>query len=354
MINKNEKRKRQLRIAARKRQDRIKYREKYGAKERQYNEEKAFQQKLESDKKKAQIECVIVLILSMGLGTFFLIYPIHVEVGLPFIVISLVLCAGLIFVMPWMYGNYTNRCYFVTQLAEKPILPVGVAFPCIPDYYYDISTHKDELCRFEQVQKEVFTHCSAKRVVITSSDRGSLSWIVSTIVFFVMLYSFGQDICNDWKSGETLILLSTILCFLSSAVFLYFYEKKNIFIIDRENKMISIPPVYRFGKEKIVPYDQVVVSFRSGTIPIPSRCRSRALGVHDYVSLTAKENLPFGPRVGFRCDVYTHFRFARFICEYMNVADLEDMPEIEGFEDIISKIKQDNALRNKPSYGFPT
>lgn len=354
MINKNEKRKRQLRIAARKRQERLEYREKYGAKERQYNEEKAFQQKLESDKKKAQIECVIVLILSMGLGTFFLIYPIHVEVGLPFIVISLVLCAGLIFVMPWMYGNYTNRCYFVTQLAEKPILPVGVAFPCIPDYYYDISTHKDELCRFEQVKKEVFTHCSAKRVVITSSDRGSLSWIVSTIVFFVMLYSFGQDICNDWKSGETLILLSTILCFLSSAVFLYFYEKKNIFIIDRENKMITIPPVYRFGKEKIVPYDQVVVSFRSGTIPIPSRCRSRALGVHDYVSLTAKENLPFGPRVGFRCDVYTHFRFARFICEYMNVADLEDMPEIEGFEDIISKIKQDNALRNKPSYGFPT
>lgn len=354
MINKNEKRKRQLRIAARKRQDRIKYREKYSAKERQYNEEKAFQQKLESDKKKAQIECVIVLILSMGLGTFFLIYPIHVEVGLPFIVISLVLCAGLIFVMPWMYGNYTNRCYFVTQLAEKPILPVGVAFPCIPDYYYDISTHKDELCRFEQVQKEVFTHCSAKRVVITSSDRGSLSWIVSTIVFFVMLYSFGQEICNDWKSGETLILLSTILCFLSSAVFLYFYEKKNIFIIDRENKMITIPPVYRFGKEKIVPYDQVVVSFRSGTIPIPSRCRSRALGVHDYVSLTAKENLPFGPRVGFRCDVYTQFRFARFICEYMNVADLEDMPEIEGFEDIISKIKQDNALLNKPSYGFPT
>lgn len=354
MINKNEKRKRQLRIAARKRQERLEYREKYGAKERQYNEEKAFQQKLESDKKKAQIECVIVLILSMGLGTFFLIYPIHVEVGLPFIVISLVLCAGLIFVMPWMYGNYTNRCYFVTQLAEKPILPVGVAFPCIPDYYYDISTHKDELCRFEQVKKEVFTHCSAKRVVITSSDRGSLSWIVSTIVFFVMLYSFGQDICNDWKSGETLILLSTILCFLSSAVFLYFYEKKNIFIIDRENKMITIPPVYRFGKEKIVPYDQVVVSFRSGTIPIPSRCRSRALGVHDYVSLTAKENLPFGPRVGFRCDVYTQFRFARFICEYMNVADLEDMPEIEGFEDIISKIKQDNALRNKPSYGFPT
>lgn len=354
MINKNEKRKRQLRIAARKRQDRIKYREKYGAKERQYNEEKAFQQKLESDKKKAQIECVIVLILSMGLGTFFLIYPIHVEVGLPFIVISLVLCAGLIFVMPWMYGNFTNRCYFVTQLAEKPILPVGVAFPCIPDYYYDISTHKDELCRFEQIKKEVFTHCSAKRVVITSSDRGSLSWIVPTIVFFVMLYSFGQDICNDWKSGETLILLSTILCFLSSAVFLYFYEKKNIFIIDRENRMITIPPVYRFGKEKIVPYDQVVVSFRSGTIPIPSRCRSRALGVHDYVSLTAKENLPFGPRVGFRCDVYTQFRFARFICEYMNVADLEDMPEIEGFEDIISKIKQDNALRNKPSYGFPT
>lgn len=354
MINKNEKRKRQLRIAARKRQDRIKYREKYGAKERQYNEEKAFQQKLESDKKKAQIECVIVLILSMGLGTFFLIYPIHVEVGLPFIVISLVLCAGLIFVMPWMYGNFTNRCYFVTQLAEKPILPVGVAFPCIPDYYYDISTHKDELCRFEQVQKDVFTHCSAKRVVITSSDRGSLSWIVSTIVFFVMLYSFGQEICNDWKSGETLILLSTILCFLSSAMFLYFYEKKNIFIIDRENRMITIPPVYRFGKEKIVPYDQVVVSFRSGTIPIPSRCRSRALGVHDYVSLTAKEDLPFGPRVGFRCDVYTHFRFARFICEYMNVADLEDMPEIEGFEDIISKIKQDNALRNKSSYGFPT
>lgn len=352
MINKNEKRKRQLRIAARKRQDRIKYREKYGAKERQYNEEKAFQQKLESDKKKAQIECVIVLILSMGLGTFFLIYPIHVEVGLPFIVISLVLCAGLIFVMPWMYGNYTNRCYFVTQLAEKPILPVGVAFPHIPDFELGGDTNRTELCRFEQVKKEVFTHCSAKRVVITN-DQGSISSIIVPLIFFfVMLYTFGQDICNDWKSGKTLILLSMILCFLSSAVFLYFYEKKNIFIIDRENKMITIPPVYRFGKEKVVPYDQVVVSFRSGTIPFGHLGRLHC--VDDYVSLTAKENLPFGPRVGFRCDVYTQFRFAWFICEYMNVADLEDMPEIEGFEDIISKIKQDNALCNKSSYGFPT
>jgi len=33
----------------------------------------------------------------------------------------------------------------------------------------------------------------------------------------------------------------------------------------------------------------------------------------------------------------------------MNVPDLEVMPEIEGFEDIISKIKQDNALRDKSS-----
>lgn len=347
-INKNEKRKRQLRIAARKRQDRIKYREKYGAKERQYNEEKAFHQKLESDKKKAQIKCVIVSILSVGLGTFFLIYPIHVEVGLPFIVISLVLCAGLIFVIPWMYGNYATRCYFVTQLAEKPILPVGVAFPHIPDYNLGGGMNRTD--RFEQVKKEVFTHCSAKRVVITNDPGSITSIIVPLIFFFAMLYTFGKDIYIDWKSGESLILLSMILCPLSSMVFSYFYHKKNMFIIDRENKMITIPPVYRFGKERIVPYDQVVVSFCSGTIP----SGHHAQGVSDYVSLTAKEDLPLGPRVGFRCDVDTQFKFAWFICEYMNVADLEDMPEIEGFEDIISKIKQDNALRNKSSYGFPT
>ena len=155
----------------------------------------------------------------------------------------------------------------------------------------------------------------------------------------------GAAIYNDWKSDEAFMAMLIVLGLLSATVFPYLYLKKNIFIIDRENKMITIPSIYRFGKEKILPYDQVVVSFCSGVAPT----NRRGALVDDYISLTGKGDLPFGPSVGFRGDVSTKYRFAWFICEYMNVPDLEVMPEIEGFEDIISKIKQDNALRDKSS-----
>ena len=137
---------------------------------------------------------------------------------------------------------------------------------------------------------------------------------------------------------ELFMMLLFSLTSLIITGFLYTYNKKNVFIIDREEKTISVPPLSRFGRNKVLPYQQVVVAFHPGTISF-SRSRRDMIVTHDYISLTAKEDLPFGSKVGFRCDSYTQYRFALFICEYMNVPDLNDMPYIEGFEDIISKIK---------------
>lgn len=61
--------------------------------------------------------------------------------------------------------------------------------------------------------------------------------------------------------------------------------------------------------------------------------------VKDYLSLTAEENLPYRPSLGFRCDLATQYGFARLICEYMNAEDVAALPDIRGFEDIVGRIK---------------
>lgn len=100
--------------------------------------------------------------------------------------------------------------------------------------------------------------------------------------------------------------------------------------------MITIPPVSSFGKSKVVPWQQAVVAFGSGIISGSSRCGTI---VKDYLSLTTKENLPYGPSLGFRCDWGTQYRFAKLICKYMNAEDVGNLPDIEGFEDVIARIK---------------
>lgn len=46
----------------------------------------------------------------------------------------------------------------------------------------------------------------------------------------------GASIYNDWKSDEAFMAMLIVLGLLSATVFPYLYLKKNIFIIDRENK----------------------------------------------------------------------------------------------------------------------
>lgn len=85
-----------------------------------------------------------------------------------------------------------------------------------------------------------------------------------------------------------------------------------------------------------MPWQQAVVAFCPGIVSGGTRWGTT---VKDNLSLTTKENLPYGPRLGFRCDANTQFRFARLICEYMNAEDLANLPDNEGFEDIVGRIK---------------
>ncbi|WP_277131695.1 MULTISPECIES: hypothetical protein [Bacteroides] len=338
--NKNEKRKRKLRIAARKRKERLEYREKYRTSSPLNDEWSDYNLKLESDKKKAKIWWLIALLFTFGLFLFFIIYIRSEELGTTLYLLIYILCFVSVSILFCMGASFQSRCYHAIQLGECPISPMGV-FPKLVGIRY-CDKGKNEL--FEDVKDDVFTYCSAKKIVITNNSSG-LGWIIYMLLSIFILYLMRDFIYNDWRSYEALIAMLIILGLLSATVFLYLYLKKNTFIIDRENKMITIPSIYRFGEEKILPYDQVVVSFCSGVAP-PNR---HGVLVDDYISLTGKEDLPFGLSVGFRGDVSTKYRFAWFICEYMNVSDLEVMPEIEGFEDIISRIKLDNALRGKSS-----
>ena len=339
--NKNEKRKRKLRIAARKRKERLEYREKYSTSSPQNDEWNDYNLKLESNKKKAKIWWLIAFLFTFGLFFFSIVYIRSEELGTTLYLLIYILCYVSVPITFWMGTSFQSRCHHAIQLGECPISPMGVFPKLIGIRYCDKG--KNEF--FEDVKDDIFTYCSAKKIVLTN-DSGSLGWIVFMLLsIFFILYLMGASIYNDWKSDEAFMAMLIVLGLLSATVFPYLYLKKNIFIIDRENKMITIPSIYRFGKEKILHYDQVVVSFCSGVAPT----NRRGALVDDYISLTGKGDLPFGPSVGFRGDVSTKYRFAWFICEYMNVPDLEVMPEIEGFEDIISKIKQDNALRDKSS-----
>lgn len=333
--NKDEKRHRRQRTAARKRKERSEYREKYKIYDRQQDELRYYNNKLESGIKKYKIlSCVSFLCIFV-----FSIIPIFSVTLLPEPVvlnkILLILFIVSVFMAFWFYMNYLNRCYFSVSLAEHPALPVGV---CVPKYVVD---RESRICVediFEELnKKDVFTQCSAKRIVITNDSDSS--WIIVFILSFIPLYFSFDSSVSIWLSETFLLLLWAILCFVAS-VFLYVYGKKKTFIIDREEKTITIPPVSRFGKNKVLPYQQVVVAFRSGLINIREKGVSgQGMATGDYLSLTAKEDLPLGPSLGFRCNASTQYRFALFICEYMNVSDLNEMPDIEGFEDIINKIK---------------
>ena len=73
--NKNEKRKRKLRIAARKRKERLEYREKYSTSSPQNDEWNDYNLKLESNKKKAKIWWLIAFLFTFGL--FFFLYCLY-------------------------------------------------------------------------------------------------------------------------------------------------------------------------------------------------------------------------------------------------------------------------------------
>ena len=72
--NKNEKRKRKLRIAAGKRKERLEYREKYSTSSPQNDEWSDYNLKLESNKKKAKIWWLIAFLFTFGLFFFSIVY----------------------------------------------------------------------------------------------------------------------------------------------------------------------------------------------------------------------------------------------------------------------------------------
>ena len=329
--NKDEKRRSRQRMKARKRQERAEFREKYKTWNQQEDELTDYNLKLESGVEKAKFLSFISILCTFAMFAFSVFSVALLNSSILLNSILLILYAVSVFITLLLHTNYMNRCQFFISLAERPSVPTRV---CIPKYMVDWDNRYTMEDTFENINKDdIFKHCSAKRVVITNNS-GSLVWVVPFIMFLIFLYIL-FDMDNKLELFMTLLFSLTALIITG---FLYAYNKKNVFIIDREKKTISVPSLSRFGRNKVLPYQQVVVAFHPGTISF-SRSRGCMIVTHDYISLTAKEDLPFGSKVGFRCDSYTQYRFALFICEYMNVPDLNDMPYIEGFEDIISKIK---------------
>lgn len=112
-------------------------------------------------------------------------------------------------------------------------------------------------------------------------------------------------------------------------------------MIDRETKTITLPPPTCFGKSRVILWQQAVVAYCPGFVN--SIGMRLGIIVRDYLSLTAKEKLPYGPGLGFRCDSATQYRFAQLICEYMNAKDVAGLPDITGFEDVIARIKAEEG-----------
>lgn len=331
--NNSEKRCRQKRIAARKRRERSAYREKYKEQNRQGEELSRHNWELESGIKKAEIWFFVTYMWTWGMFVFLVLF-----VGLWSESVFLnwlfsLLFIGFAFMVMQVFANFMSRCYFYISLGEFPSVPCGIR---IPVYFVDWVRHRYLDDVFEEMNKDdVFTHCSAKQIVLTNKGSNNGDWLLPGGAFFVLLYfSLGSD-GDFWTSDMYAGVLLCLVC-LIAAVFLYIYNRDKVFIIDRETKMITIPPVSGFGKSTIIPWQQVVVAFCLGII---SRDTRRGKIVKDYLSLTTKENLPYGPSLGFRCDANTQYRFARLICEYMNVEDVDDISDIEGFEDIIDRIK---------------
>lgn len=332
--NKDEKRRSRQRTKERKSNERAEFREKHKTWNQQEKGLTDYNCRLQSGIEKAKILSLITLLCTIGMSAFCCISVALLNGSIFFNSIVLILYIISVFITHMSYTNYMNRCQFYISLAEQPSLPTGV---CVPKYMADRSNQFSMKNTFENMNKdEIFTYCSAKRIVITN-DSGSMKWSISFIIFLILFYIYISlgDISNI-RTPESFTILILCLTFLILTGFLYTYCKKDVFIIDREEKTITIPPLSRFGKNKVLPYQQVVVAFCSGLTPISSRYQTATC---DYISLTAKEDLPFGPKVGFRCDSYTQYRFALLICEYMNVSYLDDMPDIKGFENIIDRIR---------------
>ena len=77
--------------------------------------------------------------------------------------------------------KFQSRCHHAIQLGECPISPMGVFPKLIGIRYCDKG--KNEF--FEDVKDDIFTYCSAKKIVLTN-DSGSLGWIV----FYASIYFF--------------------------------------------------------------------------------------------------------------------------------------------------------------------
>lgn len=330
--NNSEKRCRRGRTAARKRKERLEYREKYGAQNRQEEELTVHNRKLESGIKKAEIWSAITFMWAFCLLVFLILFVALWSESVFLNWLFTVLFIGFVFMEMLVFANFMNRCHFYISLAERPSVPLGM---WIPVYFVDWVRHRYLDDVFEKMNKEaVFTHCSAKQIVVTN-DTNSGAWLVPGISFFVLLYfSLGND-RDFWTSDAYAGGLLCLVCFIA-AVFLYVYNRKKVFKIDRESKTITIPPVSSLGRNKVVPWQKAVVAFCPGIVSSGKRWGTI---VKDYLSLTTKENLTYGPSLGFRCNADTQYRFARLICEYMNVEDVKDLPDIKGFEDIIDKIK---------------
>lgn len=330
--NNSEKRCRQKRIAARKRRERSAYREKYKEQDRRENELSEHNRKLESGIKKAGIWFVVIAMWAWVMFVFVLLFVSLWSESVFLNWLFSLLYIGSVFMAMWVYANFVNRCYFYVSLAERPVLPVGVR---VPTYFVDWDRRRYLDDVFEELNKEdVFTQCNAKQMVLTSESKNSGAWFLLVGASFFLLWVAWENNGHFWESDAYVGVLLCLVFFMA-AVFFYVYNRKKVFKIDREAKTITIPPVSCLGKSKVVPWQQAVVAYCPGLIS----SGRRGTMVKDYLSLTTKDNLPYGPSLGFRCDSYTQYRFAKLICEYMTVSDVDDLSDIQGFEDIVAKIK---------------
>lgn len=331
--NKDEKRRRQQRTAARKRKERSEYREKYKEQNRRAEELSGRNRELESGMKKAEIWFGVTFVWTLGIFVFLVLFvglwseSVFLN-GLFSLLFIGSACMGML-----VFARFMSRCHFYLSLGEFPAVPCGIR---IPRYFVDRVRHRYLDDVFEKMnQADVFTHCSAKQIVLTNNGSNSGAWLVPGAAFFVLLYfSLGSD-GEFWTSDVYVSVLLCLICFIA-AVFLYAYNRKKVFVIDRETGMITIPPVSCFSKSKVVPWQQAVVAFSPGIVSGSSRWGTT---VKDYLSLTTKEDLPYATSLGFRCDSLTQYRFAELIYKYMNVEDVNDLPDIKGFEDIVDRIK---------------
>lgn len=276
---------------------------------------------------------LISFVWNVGAFTFLVLFAgLWSESDLLNVVLTITFICS-VFMSMRVVAKYMNRCHYYLTPGICPAVPLWVR---IPVYFVDWIRRRWVEDVFEGMNKEkVFTHCSAKRIVITN-DPKSGEWMVAFFSALLLLYFSWESEENFWMSDMFSGRLICVVLFILAG-FLYVYTRKKTFIIDREAKTITIPPLTCFGKSKAIPWKQAVVAYCPGFIGTAGIKWGTI--VHDYLSLTAQENLPYGPSLGFRSDAATQYRFARLIGEYMNAEDVTGLPDIEGFEDIVGRIK---------------